>query len=97
MGLRVGLSCPAGESRRPPKARSPGGVLVDRRWLTSLARLVMALAMSRGGSVNLTGSLSTRQAASPPVSPGRLRVPPTSGCSHDPRVLPHCAHVWQLL
>lgn len=25
MGLRVGLSCPAGESRRPPKARSPGG------------------------------------------------------------------------
>ena len=61
MGLRVGLSRPAGESRRPPKARSPGGVLVDRKWLTSLARLAMALAMSRGGSVNLTGSLSTRQ------------------------------------
>ena len=60
-GLRVGLSRPAGESRCPPKARSPGGLLVDRRWLTSLARLATALEMSRGGSVNLTGSLSTRQ------------------------------------
>ena len=59
-GPRVGLSCPSGESRRPPKApRGPGGVLADRRRLTSPARLATALTVSLEGSVNLTRSLST--------------------------------------
>lgn len=59
-GAACGSPRPSGESRRPPKApRGAGGVLADRRQLTSAARLATALAVSLGGSANLTGSLST--------------------------------------
>ena len=48
-GPCVGLSRPAVESRRPLKARSPGGVLVDRRRLTSPAHVATDLTVSWGG------------------------------------------------
>ena len=74
MGPRVGLSFLSGESRHSPKApRGPGGVLADRRRLTSPARLAMALMVSLGGSANLTRSLSTGHDCLSTCVPGQTK------------------------